>query len=90
MNKERLTNLKETLKKNKEFITLDIVEQLEKENKIMKDILIDDLKKIEQLIQQIEIMKCCGNCKYRIGSIYSDQCMKCKKQKKHSEWELVE
>ena len=54
INKERLANLKQTLKKNKEFVTLYIVEQLEKENKIMEDILIDDLKKIEQLIQQIK------------------------------------
>lgn len=31
MDKERLTNLKQTLKRNKEFTTLDVIEQLEQQ-----------------------------------------------------------
>lgn len=36
MNKESLTNLKQTLKRNKEFTTLDIIEQLEQQIEKMK------------------------------------------------------
>lgn len=36
MNKESLTNLKQTLKRNKEFTTLDVIEQLEQQNEKMK------------------------------------------------------
>jgi hypothetical protein len=36
MDKERLTNLKQTLKRNKEFTTLDVIEQLEQQIEKMK------------------------------------------------------
>lgn len=36
MDKESLTNLKQTLKRNKEFTTLDIIEQLEQQIEKMK------------------------------------------------------
>ena len=37
MNKERLTNLKQTLQRNKEFTTLDVIEQLEQQIEKMKN-----------------------------------------------------
>jgi hypothetical protein len=37
MDKERLTNLKQTLKRNKEFTTLDVIEQLEQQIEKMKN-----------------------------------------------------
>ena len=37
MNKESLTNLKQTLKRNKEFTTLDVIEQLEQQIEKMKN-----------------------------------------------------
>ncbi len=39
MNKERLAQCKETLRRNKFFGVLDIIEQLERENEILKRIL---------------------------------------------------
>lgn len=36
MNKESLTNLKQTLQRNKEFTTLDVIEQLEQQIEKMK------------------------------------------------------
>lgn len=37
MNKESLTNLKQTLKRNKEFTTLDVIEQLEQQIEKMEN-----------------------------------------------------
>lgn len=37
MNKERLTNLKQILQRNKEFTTLDVIEQLEQQIEKMKN-----------------------------------------------------
>lgn len=36
MDKERLTSLKQTLQRNKEFTTLDVIEQLEQQIEKMK------------------------------------------------------
>lgn len=36
MNKERLTNLKQILQRNKEFTTLDVIEQLKQQIEKMK------------------------------------------------------
>ena len=69
MNKESLTNLKQTLKRNKEFTTLDVIEQLE---------------------QQIEKMKNCGNCRLRGAECVALEYQGILCGKTRDKWELAE
>lgn len=57
MNKERIAQCEDALRRSKEFIALDILEQLERENRMMEDILIgeqietDSLKKVNEQLK---------------------------------------
>ena len=76
MNKESLTNLKQTLKRNKMFTTLDVIEQLEQSN--------------WELLEKIEKMKNCGNCNGIRKGIRDERCKYCFKHKDLRYWELAE
>ena len=58
MNKERIAQCEDALRRSKEFIALDILEQLERENRMMEDILIgeqietDSLKKVNRQLKE--------------------------------------
>lgn len=58
MNKERIAQCKDALRRSKEFIALDILEQLERENRMVEDILIgeqietDSLKKVNGQLKE--------------------------------------
>lgn len=92
MNKERIAQCKDALRRSKEFIALDIVEQLEKENKIMEDILIGEQMENEQLKARIDRMKCCRNCKYWNvpDDVFNTPCEECDVCKDFNKWELAE
>lgn len=57
MNKERLAQCKETLRRNKFFDVLDIIEQLERENEILERILIGEQMEQEALSKEIERLR---------------------------------
>lgn len=57
MNKERLAQYKETLRRNKFFGVLDIIEQLERENEILERILIGEQMEQEALSKEIERLR---------------------------------
>lgn len=104
MNKERIAQCEDALRRSKEFIALDILEQLERENIELKLLngkmktWINGIRELkeenEKLKQQIEKMKCCGNCKFQ--DMYGDCVLEapiwCNKiyERGSDEWELAE
>ena len=55
----------------------------------MEVIKLDNINK--QQNEQIEKMKCCGNCNgILVGGIHAEKCRRCMDSKELSEWELKE
>ena len=69
------------------------IKELEEDNKalqtsynILKD---NDEKIIKEMVEQIEKMKCCGNCNGILdGGRRAEKCRRCMDSKKLSEWEI--
>lgn len=57
MNKERVAQCKEMLQRNKFFSTLDVIEQLERENKVLEIIILGEQMEQETLRKEIEQLK---------------------------------
>ena len=57
MNKERLEQCKETLRRNRFFGVFDIIEQLERENEIMEKNIIGEQMEQEALRKEIEQLR---------------------------------
>ena len=57
MNKERLAQCKDTLRRNKFFGVLDIIEQLEKENEILERIILGEQMDQDTLRKEIEQLR---------------------------------
>lgn len=57
MNKERIVQCEDALRRSKEFIALDILEQLKRENRIIEDILIGEQIETDRLKKENEQLK---------------------------------
>ena len=57
MNKERLEQCKETLRRNRFFGVFDIIEQLERENEIMEKNIIGEQMEQDTLRKEIEQLR---------------------------------
>ena len=68
-----------------------IIKDLKKENKILEGCLLAEQEHTQILEQQIEKMKCCGNCKNQLSLAYGElTCDLYGECKHYSKWELKE
>ena len=71
------------------FLTKDEIkiQELEEENTTLKQSVEWYKNREKELLEQIEKMKCCGNCNKNEKMLNSDACIDCKN---YSSWELKE